>query len=158
MHSLQIKDLYKSYSTPNHPPVPILRGISLTVNPGDMTAVMGSSGCGKTTLIHLTAGISRADRGMIQIEDTNILELNKSQMALFRRNHIGLIFQDFNLLESLNVRDNILLPLILDQIPEEECMDSLENSRSSYPYSIFWTNRFQTSPAENGREPPLRGR
>ncbi|MCI8490381.1 MAG: ABC transporter ATP-binding protein [Lachnospiraceae bacterium] len=127
MHILQINDLYKSYVTQNKIPIPVLRGINLTVDSGDMTAVMGASGCGKTTLIHMIAGIDRADSGSVWIEDTNILELSKSEMAVFRRNHIGLIFQDFNLLESLNVKDNILLPLILDHIPEENCADSLEH-------------------------------
>lgn len=126
MDILQIKNLQKSYSTNNQSPIPVLRNLNLTMDSGDMTAVMGASGCGKTTLINLIAGIDKADSGIIQIGDTDITKLNKSDMAIFRRNHIGLVFQDFNLLESLNVKDNILLPLIMENLPEEECLEGLE--------------------------------
>ncbi|MEY8392820.1 ABC transporter ATP-binding protein [Lachnospiraceae bacterium 45-W7] len=110
---LKITDLHKSYPLRKGLSLPVLQGIDIKIKAGEMTAVMGASGCGKTTLINVISGVDRADSGSIIIEDTEITNMNKSQMAIFRRNHIGLIFQDFNLLESLNVKDNILLPLIL---------------------------------------------
>ncbi len=110
---LKIADLYKSYPLRKGHALPVLQGINVTIKAGEMAAVMGASGCGKTTLINLISGVDRADRGSIKIQDVEITKMNKSEMAVFRRNHIGLIFQDFNLLESLNVKDNILLPLIL---------------------------------------------
>lgn len=111
---LKIANLYKSYPIQKGLALPVLQGIDLTIKAGELAAVMGPSGCGKTTLMNLISGVDSADSGSIMIRDTEITTMNKSQMAVFRRSHIGLIFQDFNLMESLNVKDNILLPLFLD--------------------------------------------
>lgn len=111
---LKITNLSKSYPIRKGLALPVLQGIDLTIKAGELTAVMGPSGCGKTTLMNLISGVDSADSGSIMIRDTEITTMNKSQMAVFRRSHIGLIFQDFNLMESLNVKDNILLPLFLD--------------------------------------------
>lgn len=116
---LNVKDLYKSYPMNKDSVLNVLQGISFHVKAGEMVAVMGASGCGKTTLMHLISGIDRPDSGSITIHDVETSGMKKSEMALFRRNNIGLIFQDYNLLESLTVRDNILLPLILNHEKEE---------------------------------------
>ena len=110
---LNVKELYKSYRIHNETTLRVLQGIDFDVKAGEMVAIMGASGCGKTTLINLISGIDRADSGSIWIKDMEISSMKKSEMAIFRRDKIGLIFQDYNLLESLDVKDNILLPLIL---------------------------------------------
>ena len=97
----------------------VLKGLNISIGSGEMVALMGASGCGKTTLINLICGIDKADSGSIMIDHEEITKMRRSKMAVFRRNNIGLIFQDFNLLESLNVKDNILLPLILENRIED---------------------------------------
>ena len=111
---LEIRNLKKSYMINKENSLQVLKGLNISIGSGEMVALMGASGCGKTTLINLICGIDKADSGSIMIDHEEITKMRRSQMAVFRRNNIGLIFQDFNLLESLNVKDNILLPLILE--------------------------------------------
>lgn len=116
---LDVKNLYKNYRINKETTLEVLQGVDFDVKAGEMVAVMGASGCGKTTLINLISGVDRVDSGNIFIKDKDITSMKKSEMAIFRRNNIGLVFQDYNLLESLNVKDNILIPLILDNKEEE---------------------------------------
>ena len=115
---LEIKNLKKKYPINKEESLQVLKGLSFSIAHGEMAAVMGASGCGKTTLINLICGVDKADEGSIMIDHTEITGMKKSQMAIFRRNNIGMVFQDFNLLESLNVKDNVLLPLILENNTE----------------------------------------
>lgn len=115
---LEIRDLWKKYPINKKESQQVLKGLSFSAGRGETAAVMGASGCGKTTLINLISGVDQADSGSIMIDHTEITGMGKSQMAVFRRNYIGMVFQDFNLLESLNVKDNILLPLILENNTE----------------------------------------
>ena len=126
---LKIKNLKKKYQINKEESLQVLKGLSFSIAYGEMAAVMGASGCGKTTLINLICGVDKADEGSIMIDHTEITGMKKSQMAIFRRNNIGMVFQDFNLLESLNVKDNILLPLILENNTEnsEEGFEKIMN-------------------------------
>ena len=116
---LEIRNLNKSYMINKENSLQVLKGLNISIGSGEMVALMGASGCGKTTLINLICGIDKADSGSIMIDHEEITKMRRSNMAGFRRNNIGLIFQDFNLLESLNVKDNILLPLILENRIED---------------------------------------
>lgn len=116
---LEIRNLKKSYMINKENSLQVLKGLNISIGSGEMVALMGASGCGKTTLINLICGIDKADSGSIMIDHEKITKMRRSKMAVFRRNNIGLIFQDFNLLESLNVKDNILLPLILENRIED---------------------------------------
>ena len=116
---LEIRNLKKSYMINKENSLQVLKGLNISIGSGEMVALMGASGCGKTTLINLICGIDKADSGSIMIDHEEIPKMRRSKMAVFRRNNIGLIFQDFNLLESLNVKDNILLPLILENRIED---------------------------------------
>lgn len=103
---LTLTDLHKSYPTPQGP-LPVLRGVDLTLARGASLALMGESGSGKSTLLHLVAGLDRPDRGRIEVADRELSRLNESALAAWRREGIGLIFQQFNLIASLTVRDNL---------------------------------------------------
>jgi putative ABC transport system ATP-binding protein len=93
--------------------VDALRGVSLEVARGKLTAVMGPSGSGKSTLMHILAGLDKPTQGKVAIAGTELTELNDTQLTRLRRQHIGFIFQFFNLLPMLTARENIVLPLNL---------------------------------------------
>ena len=103
---LLIKDLYKHYATPQGP-LSILQGIDLTLETGASLALMGESGSGKSTLLHLVAGLDRFDRGTLQVDQQALETLTEPQLADWRRREVGLIFQQFHLIGSLNVADNL---------------------------------------------------
>ena len=103
-----------------------LDGVSLTVAPGTFVAVMGASGSGKSTLLHLMAGLTTADGGRVLVNDTDLAALSDYQLTLFRRRHIGLVFQSFNLIPSLTARQNVALPLLLDNSADDAAMDRVE--------------------------------
>ncbi|MBS7663244.1 ABC transporter ATP-binding protein [Pseudomonas lalucatii] len=103
---LSIQGLYKNYSTPQGP-LPVLRGVDLQLERGASLALMGESGSGKSTLLHLVAGLDRADAGSIRIDGRALERLDESQRAAWRRHGIGLVFQQFNLIASLSVADNL---------------------------------------------------
>jgi putative ABC transport system ATP-binding protein len=106
--------------------VDALRGVSLEVERGKLTAVMGPSGSGKSTLMHLLAGLDRPTAGEIFIEGTSIGELSDTDLTKLRREHIGFVFQFFNLLPMLNAEENVVLPLsIAGEKPDREWLEDL---------------------------------
>lgn len=126
MNSLDINDLWKSYILRNKERIAVLKGLNLQVKQGDMVAIMGPSGSGKTTLLNIISGIDRSDKGSVSIEGENLSDLNKTEMAIFRRRRLGMVFQDFNLMESLSVKENVLLPMILEKKSAEEQEEQAE--------------------------------
>jgi putative ABC transport system ATP-binding protein len=94
--------------------VTALQGVSLNVPQGQFLAIMGASGSGKSTLLHLMAGLTTPDSGRVLINDQNISTMNDKQLTLFRRRHIGLVFQSFNLIPTLTAHENVALPLMLE--------------------------------------------
>lgn len=109
---LQVKNVSKVYE--GKVPYRALTDINLTVDKGEFVGVMGPSGSGKTTLLNLIATIDEPTTGEVFIEGKNPHQLPKHKLALFRRRELGFIFQDFNLLHTLTVEENIVLPLTLD--------------------------------------------
>ena len=106
--------------------VDALRGVSLDVNQGRLTAVMGPSGSGKSTLMHLLAGLDRPTGGKVLIEGIDITELGDTDLTKLRRQHIGFVFQFFNLLPMLTAEENILLPLsIAGEKPDKAWIEEL---------------------------------
>jgi putative ABC transport system ATP-binding protein len=106
--------------------VDALRGVSVDVAPGKATAVMGPSGSGKSTLMHILAGLDKATSGEVQIAGTSIGSLSDNQLTKLRREHIGFVFQFFNLLPMLDAKENILLPLtIAGEDPAEGWFEQL---------------------------------
>jgi putative ABC transport system ATP-binding protein len=106
--------------------VDALRGVSLDVSKGKLTAVMGPSGSGKSTLMHILAGLDRPTSGAVEIDGTEITNLGDNDLTKLRREHIGFVFQFFNLLPMLTAEENIRLPLDLSgRSPDKEFVDDL---------------------------------
>jgi putative ABC transport system ATP-binding protein len=119
------RDLARRYGE-DETAVQALRGVSVDVSRGALTAVMGPSGSGKSTLMHILAGLDRPTTGDVRIADIQIGALNDTQLTKLRREHIGFIFQFFNLLPMLTARENIVLPLsIAGEKPDDAWVDEL---------------------------------
>lgn len=116
---LEAKNIKKVYDTVGNK-FEALRGINLQVKEGEFVGIMGPSGSGKTTLLNVISTIDNATSGEILINGKDIVKMNDGKLALFRRNHLGFIFQDYNLLATLTVRENIALPLALSKVGERE--------------------------------------
>jgi putative ABC transport system ATP-binding protein len=122
--------------------VDALRGVSVEIAPGQMTAVMGPSGSGKSTLMHILAGLDKPTSGSVSIAGTEITGLDDNELTKLRREHIGFVFQFFNLLPMLTARENVLLPLTIAGVkPEPEWFDGLTER-------IGLTDRLMHRPAE----------
>src|SRR4029453_7352092 len=104
----------KQYESPGPP---ALDGVNLAIQTGEAVAVQGPSGSGKSTLVHLIAGLDRPTEGQVEVAGTELNRLSETALARFRRQHIGIVFQFFHLLEDLTARDNVLLPAQLAGIP-----------------------------------------
>lgn len=125
MEILRCNHLTKTYGSGSNT-VTALDDISLSLERGSFTAIVGASGSGKSTLLHMLGGVDRPTSGNIFIEDTDISTLTLEQLAAFRRRKVGLVYQFYNLIPTLNVRKNILLPVLLDnQEPDEERFEHL---------------------------------
>ncbi|HBG4017320.1 TPA: ABC transporter ATP-binding protein [Clostridioides difficile] len=113
MEILRVENLTKSYGK-NETKVDAIKNISLSVEKGTFIAITGPSGSGKSTLLHLLGGVDRPTSGKVYINDVDIYNLKTKDLAIFRRRNIGLIYQFYNLIPVLNVKENILLPAELD--------------------------------------------
>jgi len=114
MEILKIEHLSKTYGT-GESAVKALDDVSFTVNKGEFIAIIGPSGSGKSTILHMLGGVDRPTSGKVFVDNTDIYNLNETQLAIFRRRQIGLIYQFYNLIPVLTVEENIKLPLLLDE-------------------------------------------
>lgn len=111
---IQVKNISKTYGTGGNQVV-ALNHASMTIHTGDFISIMGPSGSGKSTLLHLVSGLDKPTSGSVQYGDTDIHRGNDKELSMFRRQKIGFIFQQFNLLPVLTARENIIMPLLLDK-------------------------------------------
>ncbi|MDY2993276.1 ABC transporter ATP-binding protein, partial [Ligilactobacillus animalis] len=95
--------------------VEALKDIQLEVNEGEYTAIMGESGSGKSTLLNMIATLDKPTSGKLYLNGDDLTQIKEKAAAAFRREHLGFVFQDFNLLDTISVKDNILLPLVLSR-------------------------------------------
>lgn len=113
MEILRVENLSKVYGK-GETEVRALNDVSLSVKKGEFVAIIGPSGSGKSTLMHMMGGVDRPTSGKVFVDGTSIYDLNETQLAIFRRRQIGLIYQFYNLLPVLTVEENITLPILLD--------------------------------------------
>lgn len=114
MNILQIENLSKIYGK-GETAVKALDNVSFSVKKGEFVAIIGPSGSGKSTLLHLLGGVDLPTSGKVLIDNTDIYGLNETQIAIFRRRQIGLVYQFYNLIPILTVEENIILPMLLDE-------------------------------------------
>lgn len=126
---LEVNHLSKSYGYRNNK-VQILNNISFSVDQGEFIGIMGPSGAGKSTLLNTISTIDLPTTGMVRIDGKDILKMRDNEISDFRRKKLGFIFQNFNLMDTLNVKDNILLPLAVDRLSLSEMESRLNHVAS----------------------------
>ena len=128
MEILKVEHLVKQYGKGDNA-VLAVNDISFSVDQGEFVAIVGSSGSGKSTLLHLLGGVDRPTSGKVYIQGEDIYSLNSDKIAIFRRRQVGLIYQFYNLIPILNVKENITLPCELDgRTPDKSELDELINT------------------------------
>ena len=146
MAVLRIDNLTKIFGgTRGIPTSNILKGISMNIAQGEFVGIMGPSGSGKTTLLNIISGIDTPTLGSVELFDSNISSMSKDSRAVFRRKNLGMIFQNYNLLESLTIKENILLPMSIDknnskiiESRAELLMDffMIRDIQNKFPYNV----------------------
>ena len=114
MEILKCEGVEKTYGSGGNQAV-ALAGIDLTVEKGEFVAIIGASGSGKSTLLHILGSVDKPSAGKVTIEGTDLASLNAKQAAVFRRRKVGLVYQFYNLIPTITIRKNILMPLLLDK-------------------------------------------
>ena len=157
MAVLEVQHLKKIYTTRfGGNRVQALSDVGFTVEQGEYVAIMGESGSGKTTLLNILAALDRPTSGSVLLDGTDLSTVKDSGLAAFRRDNLGFVFQDFNLLDTFSVRDNILLPLVLSKVPylEMECRLApladklgLTELLDKFPYEISGGQKQRTAAA-----------
>jgi putative ABC transport system ATP-binding protein len=126
---VEIRGVHKVYRRDSFN-VPVLNGVTVTVPKGDFLALMGPSGSGKTTLLNLIAGIDRPTRGEVIVDGKEISAYSESKLAGWRSNHVGFIFQMYNLIPVLNAFENVELPLLLTKLSKKQRKEHVETALS----------------------------
>lgn len=155
MSLLRVNNLKKIYSSRfGGNKVKALNNITFSVEEGEYVAIMGESGSGKTTLLNILATLDKQTSGEIYLNEENILKVKESKLSEFRRNNLGFVFQDFNLLDTFSVKDNIFLPLVLSKMNYKEMEKrikplakrlNIESLLEKYPYEISGGQKQRTA-------------
>ncbi|MDY3017852.1 ABC transporter ATP-binding protein [Blautia sp.] len=142
MDILTVKNLHKTYGK-GEGQVKALNGIDLAIEKGKFTAIIGASGSGKTTLLNMMGGLDIPDEGEVIVDGVNLSGLKEKELAVFRRNKVGFVYQNFNLIPALNIQENILFPLSLagsgpDPVFFQEITELLQikDRLTAYPHEL----------------------
>lgn len=146
MSILEINALKKVYTTRfGSNEVTALRNVNFSVEEGEYVAIMGESGSGKTTLLNILAALDKPTSGTVLLNGQDLTKIKENDIAGFRRDHLGFVFQDFNLLDTFTLEDNIYLPLVLSGTPHKEMQSrlapiaekiSITSLLKKYPYEV----------------------
>ena len=141
---LEMRDICKDYAL-GKAPVHVLKHVDLQVDHGEYVAIMGESGSGKTTLLNILAALDKPTSGEVLLNGKNLVSVKEKEISAFRRDHLGFVFQDFHLLDTFTLKDNIFLPLVLSGRRYEEMEQRLapiarhlgiEKILEKYPYEV----------------------
>ncbi|WP_141430440.1 ABC transporter ATP-binding protein [Bacillus sp. 03113] len=152
---LEANKIYKSYGNKFNKQE-VLKGIDISIEKGEFVSIMGASGSGKTTLLNVLSSIDKVSQGSIKIGEQEMTSLKEKQLAEFRKNHLGFIFQEYHLLDTLTVKENILLPLSITKTPKAEADQKFKEVASEldiysikdkYPNEISGGQKQRTSAA-----------
>lgn len=155
MNILEATKIHKSYGNKLNKQE-VLKGLDISIEKGDFVSIMGASGSGKTTLLNVLSSIDRLSQGSIKIEGQEITAMKEKQLAEFRKHHLGFIFQDYNLLDTLTVKENILLPLSITKASKQEADHKFQavatelgifEIKDKYPNEISGGQKQRTSAA-----------
>ena len=146
MTLLKVKNLKKIYATRfGGQKIEALKNVNLEVENGEYVAIMGESGSGKTTLLNMLAALDKPTNGQIILNGRNIVDISDKDISAFRREHLGFVFQDFNLLDTFSLKDNIFLPLVLSKTNYKEMENrivpiakdlGISDLLEKYPYEV----------------------
>lgn len=155
MNILEGNGIYKTYGNKwnKHE---VLKGLNISIEQGEFVSIMGASGSGKTTLLNVLSTIDQVSAGSIHIDNKEVTEMKDKELAEFRKNHLGFIFQEYNLLDTLTVKENILLPLTISKVSKKEANEKFEEVatelgifeiKDKYPSEISGGQKQRTSAA-----------
>lgn len=154
---LEVKNVKKTYTTRfGGNKVEALQDVNFSVEEGEYLAIMGESGSGKTTLLNILAALDKPTSGEVLLNDVNLVSMREKEISAFRRNNLGFVFQDFNLLDTFSLRDNIFLPLVLSgkKYPEMEerlapiaKILGIEKILDKFPYEVSGGQKQRTAAA-----------
>ncbi len=155
MHLLKAQKIYKSFGNKFNR-TEVLKGIDFTIDQGEFVTIMGPSGSGKTTLLNVLSSIDQVSHGTITIDGHIITNMKSKKLAEFRKHHLGFIFQEYNLLDTLTVKENILLPLSIQKVSRQQANEKFDlaakelgiyEQRNKYPSEISGGQKQRTSAA-----------
>ncbi|WP_400164426.1 ABC transporter ATP-binding protein [Brevibacillus sp. TJ4] len=155
MYVLQAEKIRKSYGNKFNKQE-VLKGLDMAIEKGEFVSIMGASGSGKTTLLNVLSSIDRVSGGTIKIDGKEITGMKEKQLAEFRKRHLGFIFQEYHLLDTLTVKENILLPLSITNTPRKKAEEMFQavatelgiyDIRDKYPNEISGGQKQRTSAA-----------
>ncbi|WP_243292776.1 ABC transporter ATP-binding protein [Bacillus sp. FJAT-47783] len=155
MNILEANKIHKSYGNKFNKQE-VLKGLDVRIKQGEFVSIMGASGSGKTTLLNVLSSIDKVSDGTIKIDGKEITRMKEKQLAEFRKYHLGFIFQEYNLLDTLTVKENILLPLSISKVPKKEAEQKFKSVatelgiydiKEKYPNEVSGGQKQRTSAA-----------